>query len=73
MKKLANLKGVRALNRMEQKSINGGGGGLCVDECLGGSPCAAGESCHHVFCSPSTQNPNSPAEYGLCVGDGENQ
>ncbi len=32
MKKLANLKGVKALNRNEQKSINGGGGVPCNND-----------------------------------------
>ena len=37
MKKLANLKGAKALNKSEQKSIHGGFGGrdcTCFDGCL---------------------------------------
>jgi len=70
MKKLANLKGVKTLNRMEQKSINGGAG-VCIDECYGGGPCGSGESCHHVYCQGDPTRPDPI--YGLCVGDGENQ
>ncbi len=43
MKKLTNLKGVKALNKTEQQSINGGGGG---GYCLFGFCSTTGEPCH---------------------------
>ncbi len=56
MKKLANLKGVKALNKNEQKSINGGGGPFIGSDCI-------------TNCS-SVCNPNVTGAYGfrhVCV------
>jgi len=68
MKKLANLKGVKKLNRMEQKSINGGGGGnLCISSCGPGHPtgCDPTQVCHEFNCFG---DPGITVFY--CVGEG---
>ncbi len=63
MNKLANMKGVRALNRMEQKSINGGGGATMT--------CKDGKVYEASSCSDCAMNHWCGGSHGgavICVG-----
>jgi len=72
MKYLLNLKNAKLLSKKEQKSINGGGGGLCIDSCgpNSGFTCDPAQSCVQVFC---LGDPIHYPTYFLCVGGGSNQ
>jgi len=51
MKKLLNLDGVKALSKMEQKSISGGNEQIhCADQCQINSDCGIFEVCFSVMC-----------------------
>ena len=51
MKNLVNLEGVKALSKMEQKSINGGTvQGYCSDECSIDSDCGPMRECFTGTC-----------------------
>jgi len=72
MKNLMNLKGAKLLSKVEQKSINGGGG-LCIDQCgpNSGMSCGGGQECVLEYCFWNGQNP-IPTFY-LCIGVDLNQ
>ncbi len=62
MKKLADLKGARALNKIEQQSVNGGGrlkpggGGGCCDPAI--DCCVPNDGAPRPQCPPPTGSAN---------------
>jgi hypothetical protein len=69
IKKILELTGAQQLSKKEQNAINGGCGGLCIDECYGGGPCGENESCVTFMCFADPCRPL----YGLCISNGGNQ
>ncbi len=69
IKKILELKGAQQLSKKEQNAINGGAGGLCIDECYNGGPCSGSQWCHVTMCYPA--GPEDPFSYlfGVCMGN----
>ena len=71
MKNLLNLKNAKILSKKEQKSINGGNAGLCIDSCGPSaypSSCPPDSFCQGVLCYP--EGGGLVAEVFYCVGNG---
>lgn len=68
LKKILNLKGVKALTKKEQLTIYGSSGPTCYNHC--GSGCPSGEQCVEFIC---TEDDGTKTREQVCMPNNGNQ